>query len=160
MDQVSVKIKSGEQIPFKEWDSVSTIDIQMACAFAPDFGAGGIEWWRVKEERDKRIAREKEEGTYKEPSKRRRNPSVGGVKVTRDSLLDLLEDIIAGHLDLSKEGTKEYIGGVIDRADSENVFEVTKPSMFKKLEINVTPLNEIEVGQPWVKLTLLEKRED
>jgi hypothetical protein len=132
----------------------------MACAFAPDFGAGGIEWWRVKEERDKRIAREKEEGTYKEPSKRRRNPSVGGVKVTRDSLLDLLENIIAGHLDLSKEGTKEYIGGVIDRADSENVFEVTKPSMFKKLKINVTPLNEVEVGQPWVKLTLLEKRED
>ena len=160
MGKVTVKIKEGETVPFKEWDSVSPIDIEMACAFAPDFGAGGVEWWRVKEERDKRIAREKEEGTYKEPSKRRRNPSVGGVKVTRDSLLDLLEDIVAGHLDLSKEGTKEYICGVIDRADSENVFEVTKPSMFKKLEINVTPLNEVEEGQPWVKLTLLEKRED
>ena len=151
---MDVRVKFPAGVPLQEINDINPIDVSTACAFDASFGANGVEWAQVKAARDARLARD---GKKYEPPYIRPSTTVGGVEIARNVLLQTMQDIIEQEGPLHSVD-KAAIRYLIDKARVENIVEIARPSGWDTVVLDVTPLEEVQEGQFWIKVALKDKQ--
>lgn len=157
MDTRIIFGKDEDHASRREIANINSLDVSMACAFDPHFGAKGIRWSVVKQVRDERLARE---GKVYEDSDENISPSyiIGEVNPSRNTLLHAIKYAAECGEQGKVLDCAEWFRELLKRErESCGAVEIGKPKNWKNVIIHTVARENVKEGDVWVTVTRGDK---